>query len=143
MSQPTVVTPDDLRRLIREARAAVDAVEALPQAAAGEDDRAWADYRAGSIGARWQQLVETLPGGAPDTLNTVLNSIVSTVVPLEDAPEPLRPAADGAAELLNALAEDMQRTLDPLVDRERAAYTDQASADISAAMRAVAAEFGG
>lgn len=106
----------DVRRLVTRARAAVAAAQDLPAQASSGTDRDWAEQRARALAGRWQNLLEVLRAPKPRQFIPVLDAISSNVVPLEDASEAMRPAADAVIDLLDALAADVTATTRPLDD---------------------------
>lgn len=131
---------EDARRLLDEARAVVEAVDAMVEQAADPDDRTWAAKVADSVHGRWADLLGVVARGDADTFDRILDAVAAVYVPLQDAPPALVPAAEIATAQTNALAGDLHATYRPVLEPDRSVPAP-VLARLSAALRTLAPEY--
>jgi hypothetical protein len=139
MTAPTL-GPDDVRRLLGEARAVVDAIDAIGAAAPDERARDFAAHLARLAHRDWNLLLGVVARADADMFDRNLQPLVALTVPLGDAPESVRPAADAVGERMNALARDLRLTFDPLLTPDMQ-LPQPVLASLAAALRAVGPEY--
>src|SRR4051794_5412623 len=132
-------TDEDVRRLIDDCRAVVDAIAGLPaQAPADEPEaRRWAEARAASVEQTWAQLQPALAAGDPLIFGAGIQSLVSQSVPLMDAPPSMADAVEAVRAHTQRLGLVKHALLDPHVTSDGISAGAQAA--LSESLRRVAA----
>ena len=85
---------DDVRRLLAEARAIVDAIDAISASASDAAAREFGEYLSRLAHRRWDDLVAAVRRADADVFDRLLQPLVALTVPLGDAPESAKPAAE-------------------------------------------------
>ena len=140
MTAPTL-GPDDVRRLLTEGRAVVDAIERIGAEAPDEPAREFGQRLSGLAHRDWDLLVAVVARADADMFDRNLQPLVALTVPLGDAPPSARPAAAAAGERIDVLARDLRVTFDPLLTPDMQ-LPEPVLASLAAALREAGPEFG-
>jgi hypothetical protein len=117
------ITEAEVRLLVTDAQAVVQRTLQLPTHAVTNEDHAWAQFRSERTGEQWQELLSVLRESRAESFTSVLRTIISNSVPLQDAPTELAGLVDSILELNNRFAGDYGDIIDPLV-RDRRLFPD-------------------
>lgn len=134
------VDPAEFRALLLEARAVLDAVEALVRDSAGGEHAEWAPIHAEQTRLTYDALVEHYCAGDVAGLTTLVRGITSVGVPMAEAPPELREGADRVDDAADVLAGRALRIFPPLLDDD--GFTDSAKTQLAQVLPAVAVELG-
>ena len=134
----TPLTDADVRTLLDDARAVVDAITSLPATAPADDPdaREWAERRARSVAELWAQLQPALAAGDPLIFGAGIQALVSEAVPLLDAPPSLADAVAAVRTHTQRLGLDKHALLDPHVTAD--GITPAAQAALAESLRRIA-----
>jgi hypothetical protein len=139
MTAPTL-GPDDVRRLLSEARAIVAAIDAIATDAPDGQTRDFGRHLSALAHRHWNDLLGCVARADADMFDRLLQPLYALTVPLGDAPEAGRPAATEAGNRMSVLAADVGETFDPLLTPDKE-LPEPVLAQIAAALREVGPEF--
>ena len=136
--QTSAIDPQAIRRLVLDAREVVIRVRLLPEQASSAEARRWAELTVQGVDSDWALLYGRLERGDVDYLWPDLSAIVTTAVPLSDAPAELAAGVSAAREMTSRLAEELDETMTSLTD-ENLDLRAEVIPDLARTMRDLAA----
>ncbi len=131
---------DDVRRLLAEARAIVDAIDAIAATASDTEAREFGEYLSGLAHKHWNDLLSVVARADADMFDRLLQPLVALTVPLDDAPPSAKPAAEVVGQRMDVLARDMRLTFDSHLTAQMQ-LPEPVLASVASALREVGPEF--
>jgi hypothetical protein len=132
---------DDVRRLLAEARAIVDAIDAISASAGDAAAREFGAYLSRLAHRHWDDLLGAVRRADADMFDRLLQPLVALTVPLDDAPPSAKPAADVVGERMDVLARDLRRSFEAQLTADNE-LPQPVLASVATALREVGPEFG-
>jgi hypothetical protein len=139
MTAPTLGA-EDVRRLLAEARAVVDAIDRIAAEAPDADAASFGAHLSDLAHKRWDDVLTVVASADADRFDRRLDALPALAVPLGDAPPSASAPADEAGERMDVLARDLRETFEPLLTPAKQ-LPPPVLASLGAALRSVAAEF--